>query len=585
MRSVRKFVVWGDNALARRLVGELINTYAAQVTVIVPSLAGTQAPEIAEVHAEDDPDHKPVLIAARKMTVAVFEAADLTDADAIAFVDTDDVANVDAALIAREVDPTIRVVLRMFNTVLGAGVTERLTNCAVLSASEIAAPAFIAAALGDDTPTSIRLSDGQQLMAVPRATANPGNIRCGLAVTGAVPESLPADDEQADLVLVSVYGQRQVQPRRRPRRHPLRASRLLLSGGLRRVLLAAAGGLALGAVAVASVRDVSGWRAIYLTVVTALGGANADLQEAYLAQVVDLILVVAGVAVIPALTAAVVGVVVKARLAIAAGGLTEPIADHVVVVGLGNIGTRVLRELHDLGIPVVAVDRNDQARGVQVARELDIPVIIGNATNPDTLLAVSVTTARCLVVVTTADVTNLEAALLGRDLCRRADPDKKLRVVLRLFEEDFARRIKTAFDINLSRSVSYLAAPAFAASMVGSEVIDTIPVGRRVLLVAEVPVGAGSQLEGRYFREVNEPGMVRLAAVQTGRQGLGTGVQTFWTPEQNRWRTLDRTQTMVVVATRAGLVALLGRAAGLDDPPPFHPPSAPPLLAPHPRGG
>ncbi|GAA4247333.1 potassium channel family protein [Dactylosporangium darangshiense] len=580
---MRKFVVWGDNALARRLVGELINTYSAQVTVIVADPAGGQAPEIADIRADDDPEVRPVVIAARKLTRAVFEAADLTDADAIAFVDTDDVANVDAALIAREVDPTIRVVLRMFNTVLGAGIVRQLSNCAVLSASEIAAPAFVAAALGDSNPPVIRLSDGQQLVAVDRSLANPGNIRCGLAVT-AEAESLPADEDRADLVLESIYGRRAVEHRRRRRRHPLRASRLLLGGGLRRILGTAVGILALGTVAVATARHVGVWQAIYLAVLTALGGANPDSGAPVPAQAVDLVLVVAGTALIPALTAAVVGIVVKARLAIAAGGLTEPISDHVVVVGLGNVGTRVLRELYDLGIEVVAVDRDEQARGVQVGRDLGLPVIIGDATNPDTLRNASVGTARCLVVVTTSDVTNLEAALLGRNLWRHPDPERRLRVVVRLFEEDFARRIKTAFDINLSRSVSYLAAPAFAASMVGGEVIDTIPVGRRVLLVAEVHVGAGSELEGKYFRDVNEAGKVRLVAVQTGRAGLGVGVQTFWAPEQNRWRTLDRTQTMVVVATRAGLEALLRLAAGVDNPPPFHPPSAPPLLTPQPRG-
>ncbi|WP_432985560.1 NAD-binding protein [Dactylosporangium sp. CA-233914] len=580
---MRKFVVWGDNALARRLVGELINTYSAQVTVIVPDLTTGQAPEIAEIRAEDDPRNRPVVIAARKLTRAVFETADLTDCDAIAFVDTDDVANVDAALIAREVDANIRVVLRMFNTVLGAGVVERLSNCAVLSASEIAAPAFVAAALGDSNPPTIRLSDGQQLIAVDRSLANPGDIRCGLADTG-LGESLPADEDRADLVLASVYGRRDVVPRRRRRRRPLRLSRLLIGGGLRRVLATAAAVLAVGTVAVAAVRHVGVWKALYLAVLTALGGANPDEKATVASQAVDLILVVVGVAIIPAITAAVVGIVVKARLAIAAGGLTEPVSGHVVVVGLGNVGTRVLSELNDQGIDVVAVDRSERARGVQVARDLGLPVIIGDVTNPDTLRAASVATARCLVVVTTTDVTNLEAALLGHDLCRRELPGAQLRVVVRLFEEDFARRIKTAFDINLSRSVSYLAAPAFAASMVGSEVIDTIPVGRRVLLVAEVPVGAGSQLEGTYFRHVSAPGLVRLVAVQTGRAGLGTGTQTFWAPEQNRWRTLDRTHTMVVVATRAGLVNLLERAAGVQNPPPFNPPSAPPLLTPQPRG-
>jgi Trk K+ transport system NAD-binding subunit len=555
---VRRFVVWGDNALARRLVGELINSYGAQVTAIVPSLTSHLAPEIAELCA---PDPWSSVVQERRLSAATFLRPELAETEAIAFVDADDVANVDAALIARESLPDVRVVLRMFNTVLGEGVATRLRNCAVLSASEIAAPAFVAAALGDNTPTSIRMTDGQQLMAIDRDAANPTDIRCGLAVIGAAaraldhdPVSLPADDDAADLVLVSTYGRPRPAPSR-VGRHPLRTTRLVLRGGLRRVLLGVAALIATGTVVVAAVKDLSPWRALYVTVLTTLGGANADLEARRVSQAVDLALVVAGVAVIPAVTAAVVNTLVKARLKIAAGGLAVPVGSHVIVIGLGNVGARVVQELHEQGVDVVAVDRSSTARGVAVARGLGIPVILGDARDPETLQAASVSTARCLVMVTTDDVTNLEAALLARSL--RAD----LRVVLRLFEEDFARRIKVAFGINHSRSVSYLAAPAFAASMVGSEVIDTIPVGRRVLLVAEVHVGARSRLEGRHFHEVNVAGEIRLVAVQTGRPGLGQGVQTFWSPERNRGRTLDRAHTMVVVATRAGLVALLERAA------------------------
>ncbi|MEV4139236.1 NAD(P)-binding protein [Dactylosporangium sp. NPDC049742] len=546
---MRRFVVWGDNALARRLVGELINSYGAQVTAVVPSLTQNLAPEIAELCA---PDPWSMVVQERRLTAATFLRPELADAEAIAFVDADDVANVDAALIAREALPDVRVVLRMFNTVLGAGVASRVRNCAVLSASEIAAPAFVAAALGDNTPTSIQLTDGQRLAAVDRALANPADIRCGLADTAAG-VTLPPDDA-ADLVLVSVYGQVQPAPRR-DGRHPLRMTRLVLKGGLRRVLVGVFALIATGSVVVATVRDLSPWRALYVTVLTTLGGANADLEAGRISQAVDLALVFAGVAVIPAVTAAVVNTLVKARLKIAAGGLAVPVGDHVIVVGLGNVGARVVQGLHDQGIDVVAVDRAPTARGVAVARALGIPVILGDAKDTETLEAASVATARCLVMVTTDDVTNLEAALLARSL--RAD----LRVVLRLFEEDFARRIKVAFGINHSRSVSYLAAPAFAASMVGSEVVDTIPVGRRVLLVAEVRVGARSLLEGRPFHEVGVADELRLVAVQTGRPGLGQGVQTFWWPERNRGRTLDRSHTMIVVATRAGLVSLLERSA------------------------
>ena len=39
-------------------------------------------------------------------------------------------------------------------------------------------------------------------------------------------------------------------------------------------------------------------------------------------------------------------------------------------------------------------------------------------------------------------------------------------------------------------------APAFAAALLGRQIIATIPIDRHVLLVAEVPVGADSELEG-----------------------------------------------------------------------------------------
>jgi len=190
------------------------------------------------------------------------------------------------------------------------------------------------------------------------------------------------------------------------------------------------------------------------------------------------------------LTAAVVEAVVNARLLLSAGGLTGPIEDHVVVVGLGNVGTRVIRALHDLGYPVVAVDRREQARGVQVARELRIPLIVGDATREETLRAASVHTCRSLLVLSTDDLNNLEAALLGQAI------NGDVRVVLRLFDGDFAARVQRAFHVSTSRSVSYLAAPTFAAAMLGRQVIDVIPVDRRVLVVAELPIGARLRLRG-----------------------------------------------------------------------------------------
>jgi Trk K+ transport system NAD-binding subunit len=255
------------------------------------------------------------------------------------------------------------------------------------------------------------------------------------------------------------------------------------------------------------------------------------------------------------LTAAVVDAAVNARLALASVGPIDPLSDHVVVVGLGNVGTRVVEALHDFGVDVVAIDRRDQAPGVRVARDLGIPVIVGDATQEGTLRAAWVQTCRALVVVSVDDVNNLETALLGRALA------KDLRVVLRLFDGDFADRVERAFGLTISRSVSYLAAPVFAAAMMGRAVLDAIQVRRRVLLVAELPVGPGSDLEGEQVGKLGRPHESRLLAVRTGR-----GAQTLWSPPAGR--RLVRTDRILVVATRIGLSRLLTRSspAGEEEP-------------------
>jgi Trk K+ transport system NAD-binding subunit len=319
------------------------------------------------------------------------------------------------------------------------------------------------------------------------------------------------------------------------------------------VLLYVAGTVILAA-ASRNLWSADSWsQAAYTALITELTG-NADIQATGTTRFALVMLTTVSVILIPALTATVVDSVVRARLRAEAGALVEPVSDHIVVVGLGDVGTRVIRALHEDGVDIVAVERDSRARGVLVARELGIPVIIGDASRNETLLASSVGTCRALVVASTDDVTNLEIALLGR----AAKPD--LRVVLRLFDGDFADRVKRVFSINTSRSVSYLAAPAFAAAMLSRQIIATIPVRRRVLLLAEVPVGADSALEHRTVSTVTREHLVRLLAIHTA-DGEG---QVLWRPSDAR--PLKRTDRLIVVATRAGLSHLLAETATPPDP-------------------
>jgi Trk K+ transport system NAD-binding subunit len=534
----RRFVVCGDNPLALRLVDELVTRYGAGVAVVLPSASAGYGPRLASLPGVE-------LVECPRPTTEAFLRADIGAAAALALVEQDDGGNLDAALLARELNPHVRIVVRMFNAGLGAGIRQLLGDCEVLSESAIAAPAFVEAALGDDVPAFLRVP-GRPLFVGRRPAVPDPDILCGIAVEHGqeAAELLPADPERADVVIAASEAPAPGPVRRRTRRHPLRAIALLVGRRLRIALAVLAGLVVIGTGVLAVARRIGWWPAFYQVVLTTLGNGGAGAGAGAAEQVLTVLLTVISIALIPLLTAAVVEAAVNARLRLAAGGLNEPVEGHVVVVGLGNVGTRVIRALTDLGIEVVAVDRSERARGVSVARELHLPLVLGDATQEQTLRAASVQSCRTLVVTSTDDVNNLETALLGRTL------QPGVRVVVRLFDGDFAERVQRNFQINASRSVSYLAAPSFAAAMLGQQVVDVIPVQRRVLLVAELPIQPGSVAEGQHVSDLNRPHATRIIGIRTGR-----GEQTIWSPPDGR--KLVRTDRLVVVATRAGLSWLL----------------------------
>ena len=570
------YIVCGDDPLTFRLVEELALRYRRRVVVILRSRRRNQGPELKKISGVE-------FVEADRLDADAFRRAGIERAEVLAIVAQDDVGNLHAALLAQDLNPDIRLVVRMFNMSLGHGVRVLFKNCRVLSDAAIAAPAFVASALGEVAPSYVRLP-GRTLYVAERGDVQPGKVVCGLADTtvGAEPLLLPPQEDRCDIVLAVADGKprragtdaehapvrrrsrlaerwrqlrllppRSSSERRRPAIIRLFSSVLNRTLQITALILLAvilAGSLVLAFID----SSLSLWQAFYLTVLATVGGANPDTTVPTAEQVIQVVVMLAGIAVVPVITAAVVEAVVNARLALALGRLRGPIQDHVVVVGLGNVGTRVIQQLRDLGVRVVAVDRTDEARGAQLARELGVPLIIGDASRAETLREASIETARSLVVLSTDDVINLEAALHAR----ASRPD--LRVVLRLFDGDFAQRIQRVFDITSSKSVSLLAAPAFVAAIQEREVIGTIPVKRHVLVVAEIPVPAGSALAGRTVAEAQQRGEARIIAVSVGEFR-----NAQWRPGPER--VLVAGERLLVVATRSGLGRLVGESAGHPD--------------------
>jgi Trk K+ transport system NAD-binding subunit len=564
------FVVCGSDALVYTLVEELSKAgHRVRLTVVVPPRLRSDVPDLTQLN-----DVR--VVRAERLDESTFQSVGLTGADALALVMPDDVVNLHAALCAQAVEPNLRLVIRMVNTALGQGIRKLFASCAVLSDAAMAAPAFVAAALGEVAPTHFRHA-GRTLYLARRADVPETAVVCALTATDGAGQVqvLPADPAPAaarptDLVLAEATGrpvgqmvaaQRIVRSRRR--RRPFvavgRGVRAALSRKLGIAVLVTLVITVMAGAVLANADQVHGlWRSIYVTLLTAVGSSNVEPNKQPVAQVAQLMLTLAGVALLPLVTAAVVEGIVNARLALSDDRRRRPYSDHIVLVGLGTVGTRVLRQLTDLGLEVVAIDRNSDARGARAAEQLGVPLIVGDAGREETLRAASIETCKALVVLSTDDVTNLKAALNAR----AARPD--VRVVLRLFDSDFAGRVQTAFNMDISRSVSRLVAPAFAAAMLDRDVVVTIPVDRHALLVASVQVLAGSPLERAALRIADRPLSVRVI-------GLSAPDSEWvdWSPDLAH--ELVAGDRILVVARRAGLRILLEEAtpppleqAGLD---------------------
>ncbi|MDH6113960.1 voltage-gated potassium channel Kch [Kitasatospora sp. MAP12-15] len=592
------YIVCGGNALAHRLILELVEHYEVPVLAIVPDRTRDHAPRIERL------DGVTAVLEYSGVTDEALRAACVGTARGIALVDGDDQANIHAALSAQGRNPELRIVLRMYNQRLGEQIQKLLRNCAALSGSATAAPAFANGAL--DRPNSVQVGDrfiyvayDADITAGHLCVAADGIDRQDLTRLRLLPDTGPASSEF--IRLAAAFGEggpiavgSGARPGERapgddgsvavlqtlPTEPPLRVSwpsrlryRLqdtllyFTSARLRIVLFSAFAAIAASFGVIWAFNRDFGWT-VYITLLDAAGAAQPDQYGdpsggtgGGWQRVAQVVITFCSITFVPVATAIMVEALASGRRGLPkspSAGLRE----HVVVVGLGNVGTRVATLMREFGVPVACVERDPQARGIAAVRALGIPVLVGDGPLEDQLRRARAQHSRAVVAVTNDDAVNLEAALEARAL------RESVRIVVRLFDDDFAHHVYATLGNVASRSVSYLAAPAFAAALMGREVLGTLSVFRHVLLVAELTAEDGGALVGMSRNDIEALGGLRVLAVRLARQ-----------PDNYQWGYADRSRGLrpgdrvVLAATRSGLGRLntaapetSGEFARLDPP-------------------
>lgn len=193
--------------------------------------------------------------------------------------------------------------------------------------------------------------------------------------------------------------------------------------------------------------------------------------------------------------------------------MSETMNNHVVLFGLGKVGFRVLQQLIALGELVTVIEKDPHCPNLAYARNHGVPFRIGNGREEGILDDVNIRQAKSLICATNDDLANLELAIDARKL------KPGLRIVMRMYDQELAEKIRDTMGIDLAFSTAMLAAPLFATASADPCILNSFYVEERLLVIARLIITEGSELLGV---SVGELVKTHQLVVVTYKRGSGT---------------------------------------------------------------
>jgi Trk K+ transport system NAD-binding subunit len=385
---------------------------------------------------------------------AVVREALAAPVDGVAVLLHDDMRALRYSLMVEHVRPGIRLFVAMFDGTARAQLERNVPNCIVLSPAAISVPSMVAAAIAPEH-VAVRRSG---------STAD----RSWVTISKAADDDLASIRQHSVPVSLRLRG---IIGRLRGQLHPYDSGSSVLLGGAFGLLVI------IGLDTLVGLRHESLIRALYDATRTTATISSPDLaDESWLLLWAALaaILVMGFTA---AFAAGIVHHLISGRHVALVGRRVMPRSGHVVIAGMGQVGLRLAQELRALGVAVVGIERHAGAAGLPLARDLGIPVVIGDASSRRVLRRTGLAGAVALVAAGSDERDNIAVAISARAV---AD---ELRVVIRAGADDAIDETTSLFHIGSVVDVNGLTAAFVVESMMQAAPYSVVAAHDRVFAI------------------------------------------------------------------------------------------------------
>jgi len=214
--------------------------------------------------------------------------------------------------------------------------------------------------------------------------------------------------------------------------------------------------------------------------------------------------------------------------------------DHYIVCGIGMVGLYIVHELYETKRPQVVIDMDTGKFDLLKMRSIDVPVLLGDATENELLEKAMVREAKGLFATTNSDNDNIVIALTAKQL------NPQLRVICRCNDTKNTDKIKRAGADSVV-ALNYIGGLRMAAEMIRPHATDFLESMLRdkeqALRVEEVGVPEGSPYAGKKVEELELANMGNLLLLAIRKD------EGEWIYNPPPSLTLEKDMRLIILAT------------------------------------